>query len=148
MQFQILKLKKIKLDYPHGTGHGVGYFLNVHEGPQSLSKNNKVFLKEGMILSNEPGYYKKGEYGIRIENLVAVTKKQPSDSSKIKHASLCFETLTLAPIDIVLVDKTLLTQSEIDWLNEYHRNVRDNLSPLLDEKTQTWLKLRTAEIIV
>ena len=142
-------LWEIGLDYDHGTGHGVGSYLSVHEGPQRISKlPNQIALEPGMVLSNEPGYYKKGEYGIRIENLVAVTKRQPSDSTKIKHASLCFETLTLAPIDLILVDKTLLIQSEIDWLNEYHRNVRDNLSPLLDKKTKTWLKLRTAEIMV
>ena len=88
-------LKKINLDYEHGTGHGVGFFSNVHEGPQSISKYNKVEILEGMILSNEPGYYKKGQFGIRIENLVYVKKLKKK---------LLFENLTLAPIDIDLID--------------------------------------------
>ena len=107
-------LKKIKLDYPHGTGHGVGYFLNVHEGPQSLSKNNKVNLKPGMIISNEPGYYKEGHFGIRIENLIYIKKNK-------------FEELTLAPIDKNLIKKNMLNKKEIDWLNKYHTKVKKNL---------------------
>ncbi len=105
-------LKKINLNYPHGTGHGVGYFANVHEGPQAISKNNKVKIKEGMILSNEPGYYLKGNYGIRIENLIYV--------KKIKN-KLKFINLTLVPIDKSLVDKKLLNNREIDWINSYHQ---------------------------
>ena len=107
-------LKKIKLDYPHSTGHGVGYFLNVHEGPQALSNLNKVKLKEGMVLSNEPGYYKNGEFGIRIENLVTIKKLK---------SRLQFEDLTLAPIDKSLIIKNLLNKQEIKWLNNYHSKV-------------------------
>ena len=107
-------LKKIKLDYPHGTGHGVGYFLNVHEGPQSLSKNNKVNLKSGMIISNEPGYYEEGHFGIRIENLIYIKKNK-------------FEELTVAPIEKDLIKKKMLNKKEIDWLNQYHSKVKRNL---------------------
>ncbi len=107
-------LKKIKLDYPHGTGHGVGYFLNVHEGPQSLSKNNKVNLKSGMIISNEPGYYKEGVFGIRIENLVYIKKNK-------------FEELTIAPIEKDLINKKFLSKQEIKWFNSYHKKVEKNL---------------------
>ena len=107
-------LKKIKLDYPHSTGHGVGYFLNVHEGPQALSKLNKIKLKEGMVLSNEPGYYKNGKFGIRIENLITIKKSK----DKLK-----FEDLTLAPIDKNLINKKLLNKKEIKWLNNYHSKV-------------------------
>ena len=107
-------LNKIGLDYPHGTGHGVGYFLNVHEGPQSLSKNNKINLKPGMIISNEPGYYKEGYFGIRIENLIYIKKNK-------------FEELTLAPIEKNLIKKNMLNKKEIDWLNKYHANVKNNL---------------------
>ena len=107
-------LKRIKLDYPHGTGHGVGYFLNVHEGPQSLSKNNKINLKNGMILSNEPGYYKEGAFGIRIENLIYIKKNK-------------FEELSLAPIEKDLIDKKILDKKEIEWINKYHFKVRKNL---------------------
>ena len=107
-------LKKIKLDYPHGTGHGVGYFLNVHEGPCSLSKNNQVNLKDGMVISNEPGYYKNGKFGIRIENLLYIKKNK-------------FEELTLAPIEKDLINKKILKQSEINWLNNYHYRVKRSL---------------------
>ena len=107
-------LKNINLDYPHGTGHGVGYFLNVHEGPQSFSKKNKVSLKPGMIISNEPGYYKKGWFGIRIENLIYIKKNK-------------FEELTLAPIEKNLIKKNMLNKKEIIWLNKYHAKVKKNL---------------------
>ena len=107
-------LKKIGLDYPHGTGHGVGYFLNVHEGPQSFSKKNKVNLKPGMIISNEPGYYKKGYFGIRIENLIFIKKNK-------------FEELTMAPIEKNLIKKKMLNKKEIGWLNKYHVKVKNNL---------------------
>jgi len=107
-------LKVINLDYPHGTGHGVGYFSNVHEGPQAISKGNKVKFKEGMITSNEPGYYKKNHFGIRIENLVYVKK----DKNKLK-----FENLTLVPIDKTLIQEKLLTPFEKKWLNNYHQKV-------------------------
>ena len=117
-------LKKIKLDYPHGTGHGVGYFLNVHEGPQSLSKNNKVNLKNGMIVSNEPGYYKKGAFGIRIENLLYVKKNK-------------FEELTIAPIEKDLIRKKILNRAEIKWINDYHRRVEKKLSKFMSLKEKT-----------
>jgi len=107
-------LKKVRLDYPHGTGHGVGYFLNVHEGPQSFSKNNKVNLKPGMIISNEPGYYKEGRFGIRIENLIYIKKNK-------------FEELTMAPIEKDLIKKKMLNKKEIGWLNKYHTKVKKNL---------------------
>ena len=120
-------LKKIKLDYPHGTGHGVGYFLNVHEGPQSLSKNNKVFLKEGMILSNEPGYYKEGSFGIRIENLIYIKNNK-------------FEELTIAPIEKDLIDKKILNKNEIKWINSYHKKVRENLFEFMSVNEKIDLK--------
>ena len=107
-------LKEIRLDYPHGTGHGVGYFLNVHEGPQSFSKNNKVNLKHGMIISNEPGYYKKGYFGIRIENLIYIKKNK-------------FEELTMAPIEKNLINKKMLNKKEINWINQYHYKVKKKL---------------------
>ena len=107
-------LNQIGLDYSHGTGHGVGYFLNVHEGPQGISKNNKVILKEGMVLSNEPGYYEKNKFGIRIENLIYVKKKK---SKKL------FENLTMAPIEKELINKKILNDNEKKWLNSYHNKV-------------------------
>tara|TARA_E500000331_G_scaffold351624_1_gene398663 strand:+ start:519 stop:2213 length:1695 start_codon:yes stop_codon:yes gene_type:complete len=107
-------LKQIKLDYPHGTGHGVGYFLNVHEGPQSFSKNNKVNLKSGMIMSNEPGYYKEGKFGIRIENLIYLNKNK-------------FDELTMVPLEKDLINKRLLSQKEIKWINAYHSKVKKKL---------------------
>ena len=107
-------LKKIGLDYPHGTGHGVGYFLNVHEGPQSFSKKNKVNLKPGMIISNEPGYYKEGYFGIRIENLIYIKKNK-------------FEELTMTPMEKDLIKKKMLNKKEIAWVNKYHTKVKKNL---------------------
>ena len=123
-------LNESKLDYAHGTGHGVGFFLNVHEGPQSISKLNKVKIQEGMILSNEPGYYKKGSYGIRIENLVFVKK----DKKKIY-----FENLTLAPIEKDLINFNLLTKSEKDYLFKYHLDVYSKLSKYLSPNERKWL---------
>jgi Xaa-Pro aminopeptidase len=115
-------LKESKLDYAHGTGHGVGFFLNVHEGPQSISKLNNVKIQEGMILSNEPGFYKKNSYGIRIENLVYV--------KKIKK-KICFENLTLAPIEKDLINFNLLTKLEKNYLFKYHLDVYSKLSEYL-----------------
>jgi len=123
-------LKNINLDYAHGTGHGVGFFLNVHEGPQSISKFNNVKIKEGMILSNEPGYYKKGKFGIRIENLVFV--------KKIKR-NVFFENLTLAPIESELINYKLLTLSEKNYLFKYHLDVYSKISKYLNLKERKWL---------
>ncbi len=160
------------VDYDHGTGHGVGCFLGVHEGPQGISKRAGVAaLAVGMVVSNEPGYYKTGEYGIRIENLITVVEKFPSPSptgrgrgegSFLSNVSsphpnllpegegtkkfLGFETLTCAPIDINLVDVSLLTADEKEWLNNYHAWVRAELAPALDEKETEWLTKDTAII--
>jgi len=123
-------LKQDNLDYAHGTGHGVGFFLNVHEGPQSISKINKIKIKEGMILSNEPGYYKKNKFGIRIENLVYVKKL---------NKKVFFENLTLAPIENDLINFKLLTSSEKNYLFRYHLNVYSNISKYLNLKEKKWL---------
>ena len=123
-------LKEIGLDYAHGTGHGVGFFLNVHEGPQSISKNNKVKLSEGMILSNEPGYYKENEFGIRIENLVYI--------KKIK-GNLKFKNLTFAPIDKDLINFKLLNKSEKNYLFNYHLEIYSKYSQYLSKKERSWL---------
>ncbi|HEV8680628.1 MAG TPA: M24B family metallopeptidase, partial [Stellaceae bacterium] len=131
------------LDYDHGTGHGVGSYLGVHEGPQRISKApNAQPLLPGMIVSNEPGYYKTGAYGIRIENLVAV---QTSDEGG-ERDMLCFETLSLAPIDRTLVARSLLEDDEIAWLDAYHARVREVIGPLVDPETQAWLAAATAPI--
>ena len=123
-------LNKSNLDYAHGTGHGVGFFLNVHEGPQSISKFNKIKIKEGMILSNEPGYYQKGKFGIRIENLVYV--------KKIKN-KIFFENLTLAPLERELINYNLLTKLEKDYLFKYHLNIYSRISNLLNLNERKWL---------
>ncbi len=126
-------------DYQHGTGHGVGHFLNVHEGPQNIRKNeNNTNLLPGMIISNEPGYYLEGKYGIRVENLVVV---QPFNDDFYQ-----FETLTLFPIDKNLIDINLLSQKEISWINDYHTLVYDRLYPLLNKDEKTWLKTKTLAI--
>ena len=137
------------LDYDHVTGHGVGAYLGVHEGPQRISPvgssqpGGDEPLKAGMFLSNEPGYYKTGEYGIRIENLVAVKE------AKIEGADrryLEFETLTLAPIDINAIDVGLLTEAEKTWLNAYHARVREVVAPQVDAATRTWRTEATTPI--
>ena len=124
-------LKKSGLDYAHGTGHGVGYFLNVHEGPQAISKFNHIRLKQGMIISNEPGYYEADKFGIRIENLV-YTKKRKN--------KLIFENLTLAPIEKDLINFKLLNNKEKKYLNEYHKKVYLTLNPYLNRSEKHWLK--------
>lgn len=132
------------LDFEHGTGHGVGAYLSVHEGPQRLSKLGHVPLEAGMILSNEPGYYKAGAYGIRIENLILVT---PLIVEGAERDMLAFETLTLAPIDRALIETSLLTAAEIAWLDAYHARVRDTLGPLLMEaETRDWLEQACAPL--
>jgi Xaa-Pro aminopeptidase len=130
------------LDYEHGTGHGVGSYLSVHEGPQRISKGfSNVPLQSGMILSNEPGFYKEGEYGIRIENLVLVEEKTKISSDSKDY--LGFKTLTKAPIDIRLIDKKMLSEEEVKWLNEYHKCVCDDLAAHLDDDVKKWLKDNT-----
>ena len=124
-------LKKINLDYPHGTGHGVGYFLNVHEGPQAISKYNEISLNKGMILSNEPGYYKKNKFGIRIENLIFVEEKK-----KVKF----FENLTFAPIDKELINYNLLSDDEKIYLKNYHKQVYKKIGLFLNLEEKKWLK--------
>tara|TARA_B100000902_G_scaffold314146_1_gene304805 strand:+ start:1558 stop:3252 length:1695 start_codon:yes stop_codon:yes gene_type:complete len=123
-------LRESNLDYAHGTGHGVGFFLNVHEGPQSITKINKVKIKEGMILSNEPGYYREGKYGIRIENLVYVNKEKEN---------LFFENLTMVPIEKDLINFKLLTPSEKNYLFEYHLKVYSKISKYLNINERKWL---------
>ena len=130
-------LKEINLDYPHGTGHGVGYFLNVHEGPHAISKNNKVFFKEGMIVSNEPGYYEKGKFGIRIENLIRVKKN---------NNSLSFDNLTMCPIDKSLINKAILKENEVEWLNKYHQSVFKNLKKFMNKYELSVLNQACSEI--
>ena len=124
-------MNDINLDYPHGTGHGVGYFLNVHEGPQALSKFNKVILKEGMVLSNEPGYYKKNYFGVRIENLIYI--------KRVKHINR-FENLTLVPLEKDMINYDLLNNKEKKYLKNYHINVYKKLKKYLNQKEQKWLK--------
>ncbi len=126
------------LDYAHGTGHGVGCYLSVHEEAASISPRGHDALEEGMILSNEPGYYKEGAYGIRIENLLLV--KADGVCQATGKPMLAFETLTFAPMDLSLVDKKLLSPMESHWLTTYHRQVFDMLSPFLDTKERAWLK--------
>jgi Xaa-Pro aminopeptidase len=128
------------LDYDHGTGHGVGAFLSVHEGPQRISKVASVALEPGMILSNEPGYYKTNAYGIRIENLIAVV---PKSIAGAERDMLGFETLTLAPIDLRLIDQRLLNADEIQWLNAYHKRVRQVLLQLIETDKRYWLREAT-----
>ena len=123
-------LAQINLDYGHGTGHGVGFFLNVHEGPQSISKFNSVELKEGMIVSNEPGYYEEGKFGIRIENLVYVKKNKNK---------LFFENLTMAPIDKDLIEEKLLSLNEKKYLFKYNMEIYKNLSKFLNKSERNWL---------
>lgn len=126
------------LDYSHGTGHGVGCYLSVHEEASNLSPRGESPVLEGMILSNEPGYYKEGEYGIRIENLILAKEKDE------KH--LYFETITFAPIDKNLIDAPLLTREEKDWLNRYHEEVFEKLSPLVEEPVLSWLENKTSPV--
>jgi Xaa-Pro aminopeptidase len=137
----------IGCDYDHGTGHGVGSYLSVHEGPQNISKRPITQpLKPGMIVSNEPGYYKEGEYGIRIENLIVVTDAKPVPGGDPQRKFMEFETITLAPIDIDLVEPKLMTHDEREWLNAYHARVRETLSPLVDDETRAWLEKATRAI--
>lgn len=129
------------LNYAHGTGHGVGYFLNVHEGPQSISPaDNKTYIEAGMLTSNEPALYREGEYGIRTENLILCYEDEETEFGKF----LRFETISLCYIEKALIDKSLLDQNEIDWLNSYHLDVYDKLSPHLSDEEKTWLREKTS----
>lgn len=131
------------LNYLHGTGHGIGHFLNVHEGPQNIRMNeNPTTLQPGMVTSNEPGLYRAGQYGIRIENLIRTKHEMTTEFGDFYS----FETLTLCPIDTTPIIKEMLTEKEIIWLNEYHKFVYDRLSPLLTEDEKQWLKEKTHEI--
>jgi Xaa-Pro aminopeptidase len=128
------------LNYGHGTGHGVGFCLNVHEGPQSLSPaNNKTAIERGMLLSNEPAVYREGEYGIRIENLILCYEDEETEFGQF----LRFDTISLCYIDKSLIEKSSLDQKEIDWLNSYHKEVYDKLSPYLSKEEKEWLKEKT-----
>ena len=136
-------LWEVGLDYDHGTGHGVGCFLAVHEGPGRIAKGqNTIQLEPGMIYSNEPGYYKAGEYGIRIENLVIVREEHMGGEQEM----LGFETITFCPIDKRLVKTEIMTEGEIDWLNAYHAKVWEKLNPLVAKDTRPWLRDATTPI--
>lgn len=131
------------LNYLHGTGHGIGYFLNVHEGPQNIRMNeNPTTLQPGMVTSNEPGLYRANAYGIRIENVVLTQPEMTTEFGDFYS----FETLTLCPIDTTPIVKNMLTSREVEWFNEYHQYVYDRLSPLLGEEEKSWLKQKTAAI--
>lgn len=131
------------LNYGHGTGHGVGYCLNVHEGPQSISPaDNKTIIEPGMLISNEPAIYRESEYGIRTENLILCYEDEETDFGQF----LRFDTVSLCYIDKSLIDKSLLEQKEIDWLNRYHTEVYDRISPHLTESEKMWLKVKTEPI--
>ena len=131
------------LDFDHGVGHGVGAYLSVHEGPQRISKMGTATLLPGMILSNEPGYYRAGDYGIRLENLVIVEKRAIKGGEREMYG---FETITLAPFDVNCVEPDLLAPEEVAWLNAYHAQVRKTLSQLVDAKTRKWLNAATQKI--
>jgi Xaa-Pro aminopeptidase len=131
------------LNYGHGTGHGVGYFLNVHEGPMSIRQEyNEQTIKPGMVLSNEPGVYREGEYGIRIENMIVCVERDDNQFGRF----LGFETLTLCPIDLKLIDSEIMSSDELSWLNNYHQKVYETLSPFLDSEHEEYLKTLTQKI--
>ena len=132
------------LDFDHGTGHGVGSYLSVHEGPQRISKLGHVALEPGMIVSNEPGYYREGHWGIRIENLVLVERRTIPDAEREMYG---FETLTLAPIDRRLIQIDLLDADEIDWLDGYHARVHRALAGRLEAPAAAWLAKATAPLV-
>jgi Xaa-Pro aminopeptidase len=140
-------LWEVGLDYDHGTGHGVGSYLSVHEGPQSIStRGTAQAILPGMICSNEPGYYKTGEYGIRIESLVVVNEPEMIEGAD--RPMMSFETITMAPIDVDLIEVSLLSDAERAWVNDYHAEVRAKLMPDLhdDAETRTWLERATRAI--
>jgi Xaa-Pro aminopeptidase len=134
------------LNYGHGTGHGVGFCLNVHEGPQNIGPGagagSKTDIKAGMLISDEPAIYREGEYGIRIENLILCFEDEETEFGKF----LKFETVSLCYIDKSLIEISLLDQKEINWLNSYHAEVYDKLSPYFSGEEKEWLKEKTGEI--
>ena len=132
-------------DFNHGTGHGVGQFLSVHEGPQRISRQSHVAFQEGMILSNEPGFYEEGRFGIRTENLLVVQPAQVPEGGNIK-ALFEFETLTYVPIDLRMVIVEMLSENEKIWLNSYHQTCRDKIGPRLSADCQLWLQQATGPI--
>jgi Xaa-Pro aminopeptidase len=137
------------LEFGHGTGHGVGYFLNVHEGPQSISKaipDASMAMEPGMITSVEPGVYRPGQWGVRIENLVMNVPAQTPEGSTFAEM-LEFETLTLCPIDTRCIDRSLLREDEVAWLNAYHAVVRERLAPLVSGAALAWLMERTEPLV-
>ncbi|NSY39210.1 aminopeptidase P family protein [Leisingera sp. ANG59] len=133
-------------DFNHGLGHGVGAYLSVHEGPQRLARTSHVPLEPGMILSNEPGYYREGAFGIRIENLLVVETAPALDTSDPERDMLCWRTLTFAPVDRRLVNASMLTTDEKDWLNSYHQEVLAKIGPLLSPAAKAWLDAATAPL--
>ena len=131
-------------DYDHGTGHGVGHFLSVHEGPQRIAKAvNNTPLIAGMVLSNEPGYYRADEFGIRIENLELVVEKSTQGDASM----LGFDSLTRCPIDKRNIVSSLLTDEEINWLDSYHRKVFDEVAPLVEGEALDWLEQACASLV-
>ncbi len=131
------------INYGHGTGHGVGHFLNVHEGPQNIRMDeNPISLQEGMFMSNEPGLYRTNQYGIRTENLIHVIKAEKTEFGEF----LKFETVTLFPIDKELIDVEMMSDEDIDWLNNYHKRVYDSLAQKLDENEREWLSRKCAKL--
>ena len=135
------------LDYNHGTGHGVGYLLNVHEGPQGVRQKEAggktgTVLEEGMLISDEPGLYLEGAYGIRIENMLLCAKAEKTACGQFMK----FETLTMVPYEREAIAPEMLTKSELEWLNAYHQNVYETLAPYLDGEQREWLKKQTAAI--
>jgi len=135
------------ITYGHGTGHGVGHFLSCHEGPQNIRTDmNPTVLEAGQICSNEPGIYRTGKWGIRTENLVAVTPVESTEQATTEDEWLTWETLTLCPYDTTLIDRSLLTEQERQWINEYHAEVYRRVSPLLTPDEAEWLKNKCKKI--
>jgi Xaa-Pro aminopeptidase len=131
------------MNYGHGTGHGVGYFLNVHEGPMAIRQEfNDRAIEADMVLSNEPAFYRLGEYGLRTENMMVCLKDESTEFGDF----LRFDTLTLCPIDTNAIDKSMLNSEEINWLNNYHQRVFEELEPLVDEELKGFLKEQTRAI--
>ena len=136
------------LDFNHGTGHGVGYLLNVHEGPQNINwkirsggrRGNTTPLEEGMLTSDEPGLYLEGKYGIRTENLLLCKKAEKNSYGQFME----FETVTLVPYEREAILTDMLTRKELDWLNAYHKKVYETVGPMLNEEEKAWLKEATA----